>query len=166
MYVAIPRPKNGKWSTNWDKMCHVLRRLELGLIIVHFNAEYPVLEVVLEPEAFEVRRKHKGRKDIFKEVEGRYINYNEGGSVQRKLMTAYKDTSIHIACCLEKYGPLTTKRLKELGTSEKTYSILHNNYTGWFEKLSRGVYKISENGISELGKYPALVEIYRNIIEH
>jgi hypothetical protein len=100
VYVAIPRPKKGKWSVNWDKMCHLLRRLEIGLFIVHFNTSKPVLEVVLEPEPFEIRRKHQGRKNILKEAQGRKFDYNVGGSVQRKLMTAYKDTSVFIACCL------------------------------------------------------------------
>lgn len=165
VYIAIPRPKKGKWSTNWDKMCHVLRRLELGLIIVHFNTDIPVLEVVFEPEPFEVRRRHKGRKDILKEATSRYINYNEGGSVQRKLMTAYKDSSIHIACCFEKYGPLTTKRLQQLGTCEKTYSILTKNFNGWFEKLGRGIYNISQKGKTDLAKFTELAEVYRKLLE-
>ena len=165
VYVAIPRPPKGKWATNWDKMCHVLRRLELGLIIIHFKAETPVLEVVLEPEPFEIRRKHKGRKDILKEASSRYINYNEGGSVQRKLMTAYKDSSVHIACCLEKYGPLSAKTLKQLGTCEKTYSILTRNFNSWFEKKDRGVYNISEKGKIDLEKFSELTEVYRKLIE-
>jgi hypothetical protein len=164
VYVAIPRPPKGKWSTNWDKMCHVLRRLELGLIIVHFKTENPVLEVVLEPEPFEIRRRHKGRKDILKEASSRYINYNEGGSVGRKLMTAYKDSSIHIACCLEKYGPLTTKRLIQLGTCEKTYSILTRNFNGWFEKISKGVYSISQKGKIDIEKFSELAEVYRKLM--
>ena len=53
--------------------------------------------------------------------------------------------------------------LREIGTGEKTYNILYKNYDGWFEKIERGIYAISETGITELKEYPELVEYYNKL---
>jgi len=80
-------------------------------------------------------------------------------------MTAYKENCIHIACCLEKFGPLSPKNLRELGTGEKTLSILHKNYFGWFERVKRGTYIISEKGKNEIKLYPEIVKYYYTTIK-
>jgi len=44
-----------------------------------------------------------------------------------------------------------------------TCQFLHKNYEGWFEKVERGIYTISETGITELKEYPVLVEYYNKL---
>ncbi|MDP4170217.1 MAG: DUF2161 family putative PD-(D/E)XK-type phosphodiesterase [Bacillota bacterium] len=41
----------------------------------------------------------------------------------------------------------------KLYETEKTLSILSKNYHGWFNKIQRGMYSISEKGKSELSKF-------------
>src|SRR3954447_10082141 len=38
VYIAIPKPKHRIRSKAWTDKCHLVRRLELGLIIVSFSA--------------------------------------------------------------------------------------------------------------------------------
>lgn len=75
-------------------------------------------------------------------------------------MTAYKENVIHIACCLKKYGQLSPKKLREMGTGKKTLSILNKNFYGWFERVERGIYKLSDQGYKELADFPELVAYY------
>ncbi|WP_342431678.1 DUF2161 family putative PD-(D/E)XK-type phosphodiesterase [Neobacillus sp. FSL H8-0543] len=164
VYIAIPKPKHRLRSKAWTDKCHLVRRLELGLIIVSFSAGRAKTEVLFQPTPFN-RRKSSGqskvkRKAIIKEIAGRSADYNVGGSNQTKIMTAYKENCIQIGCYLEREGPLSPKLLKNMGTGDKTSSILTKNYYGWFERIKRGTYAITEKGQDEIKEYPDLVKYY------
>lgn len=75
-------------------------------------------------------------------------------------MTAYKENCIQIACFLKEYGPLSPKALKEMGTGDKTPSVLSKNYYGWFDRVHRGVYTLSKKGQTEIMEYKELLEHY------
>ncbi len=167
VYVAIPKPKISFRSKKWRDSCHLVRRLELGLIIVSFLEDDAQAEIVFHPTSFDrknsMQRSKKKRKAMLTEIEGRLGDYNVGGSSQTKIMTAYKESCIHIACCLLHLGPLSPKNLRKMGTGEKTLTILNKNYYGWFERVRRGTYRISDTGKSELHTFPDLFNHYHEI---
>lgn len=165
VYIAIPKPKRMTFNQKWKDICHLIRRLELGLILVSFKDNDTFIEIPIEPKPFDriksIQMGKKKREGIIKEIEGRYCDLNTGGSRGEKLVTSYRESAVFIACCLEKYGPMSPKKLRELGTDKKkTTSILSQNHYGWFYKLSRGLYNISEEGRKELKEYSKLVEYY------
>lgn len=164
VYIAVPMPKTGIFTRKWKDICYLVRRLELGLIVVSFLKSGPRAEVVLHPEPFNRdqsrRLNRKKRYSIINEINGRHLDLNTGGSTHRKLVTAYKENAIQIGCFLKKYGPLTPRQLKEMGTGAKTGSILQKNYYGWFDRLSRGLYQISSEGARSLNDYPELVDYF------
>lgn len=165
VYIAIPKPKRMIFNQKWKDICHLIRRLELGLILVSFKDNDAFIEIPIEPKPFDrnksVQIGKKKREGIIKEIEGRNFDLNTGGSRGEKLVTAYRESAIFIACCLEKYGPLSPKKLRELGTDiKKTTQILSSNHYGWFYKLNRGIYCISDEGRSGLKEYPRLMEYY------
>ena len=76
-------------------------------------------------------------------------------------MTAYRESAIFIACCLKSFGPMSPKKLKELGTDpKKTPTILMDNYYGWFERIQKGIYIITESGMRALEEYQELAQFY------
>ncbi|MFD1928448.1 DUF2161 domain-containing phosphodiesterase [Sporosarcina siberiensis] len=169
VYIAIPKPSYNLRSKKWKDICHLMRRLELGLITVSFSDNNVHMDVVLEPDPFDrdrsMRRSRKRRTKLVEEIQGRFGDYNVGGSHKTKLMTAYKENCIQIACYLKHYGPLSARNLRELGTGEKTYSILYDNHYSWFEKIERGIYSISERGLSEYNEIPEITNFYMKTIE-
>lgn len=170
VYVAVPKPGRILFTKRWKNICHLLRRLEIGLILVSFRSGRTFAEVEFEPEVFdrEMSKKLNGKKrrSVLKEFDERHGDYNTGGSTRKKLVTAYKEMAIQIACCLEKYGPLSTKQLRQFGTDEdKTQVILADNYYGWFERVSKGVYSLNEHGLKDLNKYSELKEYYYSMIK-
>lgn len=170
VYIAIPKPKYNLRSKKWKDVCHLIRRLELGLIIVLFEEGVAAhVDIKISPAAFDrkksMQRSKKKRDRLLKEIKGRHGNYNVGGSNKTKIMTAYKENCIHIGCCLQRHGSLTPKKLREMGTGDKTLAILNKNYYGWFEKMRRGVYAISEKGESEMGLHPELVRYYSEQVQ-
>ncbi|MDT8718563.1 hypothetical protein IAI10_18010 [Clostridium sp. 19966] len=170
VYAAVPKPKNMKYSSKWRDICHLLRRLELGLIMVDFKKNKTFVDIVQEPKAFDMeksKRVNKGKRTaIIKETQGRYMDLNKGGSRGKKLVTAYREAAIYIACCLSKYGELTPKKLRNMGSDEKkTLSILYNDVYGWFYKAGRGLYGISEKGKKELEDFKDLTGYFFSIIK-
>lgn len=160
VYVAIPKPKHRLNSKRWTEKCHLIRRLELGLIVVSSPGKRGRAEIIFEPTPF-IRRKNKRKQDsIMKEINGRSADYNVGGSNRTKIMTAYKENCIQIACYLENLGPLSPKKLNQLGSGKNTSSVLTKNYYGWFERIKRGIYVITEKGKEEIKEYPELINYY------
>lgn len=161
VYVAIPKPPRGRFSKSFWDMCHLLGRLELGLLTVTFRGEEASVEVVLHPQARVATRSAKMRRSIIREFTGRSGDYNIGGSSKRGLVTVYRESALRVACCLEKYGPLSAAELKVLGTGDKTYGILYRNVYGWFERVETGRYGLHKAGKSALAGYGELRARYR-----
>lgn len=150
VYIAIPLV-GGKGIPNRKHLLRLLKRLELGLIAVHFLKTKTRVEVILEPKEYKRKRKLKKRGSILKEINSRKSNSNTGGT-RGKVMTAYREYAIEIAKLLAKSGPLTAKELIEMGACEKAHSIVYNNFYGWFEKGDkRGEYLLGEKGYNYLG---------------
>jgi hypothetical protein len=164
VYVALLRPAARKLRTDWRGFMHLLRRLELGLIFITLSKGEPLVEVVFHPLPYEPKRNTRGRRAILRELGARSGDYNTGGSHRRKLLTAYREAAIMIACCLEQHGPLQPRRLRALGTGPKTLAILSSNFYRWFERVSWGVYALAPKGRAALEDYPHLVARFRQMI--
>lgn len=169
VYIAIPKPTYSLRSQKWRDLSYVIRRLELGLIFVIFTGNQKEAKIMIEPTLFNrkksMQQSKKRRNQLMNEINGRSGNYNIGGSSKTKIMTAYKEQCIYIAVCLNKFGPLSPKRLREIGTGDKTPKILSANYSGWFERVQRGVYMLNEKGLEEYLEYEEVAQIYIDLIE-
>jgi len=162
VYVAVPRPSNKrKWMAGSRGVQDVLRRLEVGLIFVSPNGRRPKVEVIFHPLPFERRKRKSAHRAVLQEIERRSADFNEGGCCRRKIVTAYRENAVQVACYLTETGPTSPKALRDLGTGPKTYGILYHNVYGWFERIGKGVYALSAKGRAELAQYPELVEHYR-----
>jgi hypothetical protein len=161
VYVAIPRPSNKwKWWKESRGAQHLLRRLELGLILVSLDPGKPPVEVVFHPLPFARTKRAKSRRAVLEEIASRTADYNVAGSSRTKLATAYRENAIQIACCLFTHGKMSPAALRALGTGQKTLSILRFNAYGWFERVEHGVYTLSTHGAKDLASWPELRKRY------
>jgi len=165
VYVAIKRPKMSLRKRRWRDLVHLVRRLELGLILISFEGKQPNLQLVHKPGPFDrnrsIQRSKRKRHNILKEARDRRSNYNIGGSHKVTTMTAYKEKSIQIAYYLDHLGPMSAKELRDLSTGERTYGILYNNYYKWFTRVGRGVYDLTDVGRKEYRTYPDIIKLYK-----
>lgn len=161
VYIAIPKPKHKTKSKSWQDLLYLLKRLELGLLLVSIYEKSSKVDVALHPAPFDLPKSRQGnkrkRERIITEMAGRNGDYNLGGSTKTTIMTAYRQSCLFIAHCLDQKGPLSPKKLRELGTGDKTYSILNKNFYNWFEKVERGVYTVNEQGRMALKENPGVV---------
>ena len=157
VYVAIPRPTNFRLKGKWKDILSLLKRLNIGLIFIDFRTKKKKVEIIYSPDyeakSYGIRRQAKVRERIVKETEERTFDKNIGGSTQSKIMTSYREKALYIAYCLERFGDLSNSQLKKLGADEKkSYSILYQNYYGWFDRVEKGVYGLNELGKVELSQ--------------
>lgn len=165
VYVALPKPEGREMDLRWRRLQHLLRRLELGLILVSFSTPVPTVEVAFDPQPFRPRRDCRRRRVLLGELAARSGEHNQGGSCRRGIVTAYREKALFIACCLERYGPLTPARLRDLGAGEKTLSILSRNVYGWFQRVDHGVYALTPAGQKGLEEYADIVAQFRRALE-
>ena len=163
VFVAIPRPKKGAREKSWKDLLKLLKRLELGLLTVALDSPLKTVDVVLEPsDSIAWKNRKKGEK-LQAELENRQVDANVGGMTGRKIMTAFREKSIRLACLLEKEGQVSTASLRERGL-EDSVGILSRNYDKWFKRVEKGVYALSEKGKEALEKedYAKVVSFFRN----
>ncbi len=162
VFVAIPRPKKGHREKAWKDMLRLLKRLELGLLTVALDSPLQTVDVVLEPSDSLAWKNRKKREQVQAEMENRQMDVNVGGMTRRKIITAFREKSIRLACILEREGQVSTAVLRERGM-EDCIGILSRNYDKWFQRVEKGVYALSEKGKEALGMedYAKTVAFYR-----
>ena len=162
VYVAIPRQDALRSKPRWKGIKRLLERLELGLILVDLSKEPPWVDISFHPTPHSRRHNPRERRSVLREAAGRSLDLNLGGSTGKRLVTAYRENCIHIACCLRERGPLSPRQLRAMGTGKKTTSILGANFYGWFERIDRALYRLSPAGEQALPEYPELVKRFQN----
>ena len=158
VYVAVPGPLDMSRRGPWKARRHLLRRLELGLIQVLLGTD-PYVEIVEHPLPYQSKRSGSKKRHLLKEAQQRSEDLNLGGSTRTKLVTAYREMAIQIACLLSS-GGMTPKQLREKGTGPKTQSILYSDYYGWFCREGKGAYSLTTLGRQEMETYPELRRKY------
>jgi hypothetical protein len=145
VYLAV-----GAWPPRVDEVRGLLRRVGLGLIVVaHGRAD-----VVLDPVPYVPRRNRKRASRLLLEHRRRIGDPNTGGTNRRPIMTAYRQEAErclgHLAA-----GPTPLRTLRAAGDVPKAPAILRDDVYGWFERVERGVYRLTPKGeaaLSELGQ--------------
>ncbi|MGM0436541.1 MAG: DUF2161 family putative PD-(D/E)XK-type phosphodiesterase [Bacillota bacterium] len=156
VYLSIPKPTDKVLNSQLfkDKRM-ILKHLEIGLILVDFN--YEMATILQDPTEYPARIKHKRRAKMLKEFKERRTASNIGGSNKIKIITAYRELAL-LALDYMKDSPKTTKELREYTNRQKIVSILQKNYYGWFNRVERGVYEITNTGRQALKDYANIIE--------
>lgn len=162
VYIAVPKKGKAMTTQRWKLICHLLKRLEIGLLLVHVRGGHEVEEAIA-PVAFDRERSRqtykRKRKAAINEYHKRHGDHNVGGVNKVKLVTVYRENALVIAHLLAVHGPLSPKKLRELGADKtKTQSILAKNFYGWYENISKGLY-----GITPLGM--EAIKVYRDVVD-
>jgi hypothetical protein len=127
------------------KLC---RLLGFGLLGVAGSGH---VEVLVAPVPWTPRRNAKRRSKLVLEHQRRIGDPALGGSSKQPIMTAYRQRALLCAAALAA-GPETTRALKAVA-SDAPKLLLQNVY-GWFVRIERGRYALSEAGLAALKRWP------------
>lgn len=163
VFVAIPRPQKGQNTKPWKSMLKLLKRLELGLLTVALDSGLKTVDVVLEPADSAVWKNRNKIQKLKKEFDNRQFDLNIGGINRKKIVTAYREKAIELACIIEKKETISYQELKEMEKDKNQIHMLQTNVYHWFERVSRGVYQLSEEGKQFLlsKEWQEIKEFYR-----
>jgi len=156
VYIAVPIRNFRRYPQRWKTIRALCSRLSIGILFVRFvDGRDPEVEVAL-PRKEVARRTSKEKLLFLQEIEQRGVNRNTGGCTRVPLFTAYRKEALRIARCLKEHGPLSPRELRTLGCASASGSILLKNYYGWFQRIERGVYQLSEKGRKALEEYSSV----------
>jgi len=161
VYVAVAVPEGRKARSNWDAMVkhasRLCRMLGVGLIEVRDG----VVSILADPAPYAPRKNSKARAKLLGEFRRRTGDHNVGGTTKRPRVTGYREEALRCAQALAAHGPMAPARLRDLIALPSASAKLQGNVYGWFERVERGVYAVTESGVAALQTYSDVLAAQR-----
>ena len=158
VYLAVPRPSSRRRrsrglapdSPDVRKLC---RRIGLGLLLVGPRN----VEVIEEPVPYRPRLAKARALRLKDEFDRRLGDANIGGTVATPIVTAYRQDALRCARALARGGPMRIAALRTAAGVPGAASILQRNVYGWFTRIARGTYTLSEGGDAALTRFAGAI---------
>jgi hypothetical protein len=144
VWLAVAASKRGRGREGDPRVKKLCRFLGFGLMAVTPTC---VVEVIVEPAPWKPRRDARRRSRIVEEFRRRRGDPIVGGSTRLPQMTAYRQQALVVAHALRD-GPLRPRDLKPVAPDAA--KILQADVYGWFERVERGIYRLTERGRAAL----------------
>jgi hypothetical protein len=144
VWLAVAASRRGRGREHDSRVKKLCRMLGVGLLAVHASGS---VEPLVEPVAWKPRRDPKRRSRIVDEHRRRRGDPTPGGSTRRPIMTAYRQQALAIAAALAT-APSAPRQLKTIAPDAA--KILQGDVYGWFQRISRGLYGLSDAGRTAL----------------
>lgn len=163
VYIGIFKPSDLRSRSFGDKI-YLLKRLGIGLIVVSKRTK--TVEVVSEPitsKLSDYKKRNKKKKEaLSKEFNKRRAKVNTGGVHSVKLITSYREDALLVLDTLaELGGQASSREVKKISGIDRSTAIMHDNYYGWFEHISTGVYGIRQTGYDALEEFEDAIYVLR-----
>jgi hypothetical protein len=147
VWLAVRASRRGRGREHDRRVRKLCRLLGFGLLSVASSGK---VEALVEPVPWRPRRDAKRRSRIVEEHRRRQGDPAMGGSTRQPIMTAYRQQALACALALAR-GPARPRDLKpNLPDAPK---ILLRNVYGWFFRVERGLYALSETGRGALVRW-------------
>jgi len=160
VYLCVPAGKTSRSHRKQRQLYSLLRRLSLGLLLVHGSDQDACVSMAIEAKGAGLKPNTKKKQRTKQEFVNRIGDYNIGGSHQTKIVTYYRECAILLAALLsENGGAMSPKDLVDLGAEKNAGTMLRNNRYGWFLHVSRGLYSLSDEGKTALSGYAEIAEV-------
>ena len=147
VWIAARFSERGKGRESDSRYRNLCRRLGFGMLAV---TKAGTVEIIVSPTS-PPRRDAKRRSRLITEHRKRQGDPALGGSTRTPIMTAYRQQALACAVALSK-GPLKVRELTP--TIPDAPKILLHNVYGWFERVERGIYSLTDAGGVALKRWP------------
>ncbi|MBB3383605.1 MULTISPECIES: DUF2161 family putative PD-(D/E)XK-type phosphodiesterase [unclassified Rhizobium] len=149
VWIAARVSVKGKGREGDRRFRDLCRRLGFGMLTV---SDSDLVDIVVSPVAPMPRKNARRRSRLVDEHRRRKGDPALGGSTRKPIMTAYRQQALACAAAIEN-GVQRPKDMRE--AAPKAPQILRDNVYGWFERIDRGIYALTELGTEALKRWPA-----------
>lgn len=145
VFLAVPVSGERGWKLRYRDIVALCRRLGLGLLAVKGDR----VEPHLDPGPYVPRRNARRMSALLKEFHKRVGDPNTGGTTGIKRMTAYRQDALRCAAALVD-GPRKASEVAAAAGVARAANLMRDDHYGWFERVKRGVYALTEKGQADL----------------
>ncbi|MBI0535922.1 hypothetical protein D9599_10095 [Roseomonas sp. KE2513] len=143
VWLAVRATTRGRDA---DRRVRKLCRL-LGFGLLAVDPARTAVQVLAEPAPYRPRGNPRRRALLLREHRRRRGDPNKGGATRTPIMTAYRQNALALAAALRE-GP---RRPRDLAPEvPEAGAILLRNVYGWFDRVERGLYRLSPAGEAAL----------------
>jgi hypothetical protein len=156
VYLAVTRPRGrgAAGAAVYHRGVRALcRRLGLGLMTVETSP--PRVDVLVDPEPYRPRKKTRRLSRLLGEHARRTGDPTRGGVTRTPIVTAYRQEALRCALLIRDGRRATLKALRETGAVPHAASILQRDVYGWFQRVSRATYALTERAARDLTRFAA-----------
>ena len=153
VYLAVPQPRGrgaGRAPVYRRDVRALCRRLGLGLMTVGAR-----IEVLLDPLPYRPRRRTRRLARLLGEHARRVGDPNRGGINRTPLVTAYRQEALRCALLIREGGTAKLRVLRETGLVPNASKILQRDVYGWFQRVERATYGLTERAEQDLARFRA-----------
>jgi hypothetical protein len=151
VYLAVPRSRRHGRGLNPESAAvrRLCRRLGLGLMVVGRGG----VSVIEDPVPYRPRAAKHRVELLLGEFVRRRGDMNIGGTRGVPVVTAYRQDALRCARALAEAGALHLRDLRIVAGVADAASILQRNVYGWFVRIERGTYALTEAGQAGLARF-------------
>jgi hypothetical protein len=146
VYIAVPKPARG----GRDNL-RLARMLGLGVLFVRMRDG--LVEVAAEPTPYRPRKSTRKRAQLTKAFDRLRGDPNDGGATRHGLVTGYRQDAIACARFLAVHGPSKGAKVARATEVPVATRIMADNHYGWFERVSVGIYGLTDHGLRGLSDW-------------
>ncbi|MEX0329490.1 MAG: DUF2161 domain-containing phosphodiesterase [Ruegeria sp.] len=147
VYIAVCKPKGRSARRALKDNLALCRRLGLGLITVKPDGR---VEVQCDPGPYAPRKNKAKATRLLREFDRLEGDPNSGGATRHGIVTAYRQDALKCAAHLAECGPCKGSDVAKATGVIAATRLMRVNHYGWFQKVEKGVYALSDAGFEGL----------------
>ncbi len=148
VWIAARVSARGKGREADRRYRDLCRRLGIGMLGISDAGDVSIIVGAVSPMP---RTNPKRRSRLMREHQRRRGDPTAGGGTRMPVMTAYRQQALGCAVALAS-GPMRVREVRS--NIPDAGKILLSNVYGWFVRLDRGVYGLTEAGHEALQRWP------------
>ncbi|MBN7805035.1 DUF2161 domain-containing phosphodiesterase [Agrobacterium rosae] len=148
VWIAAKISAKGRGREADKRYRDLCRRLGIGMLGISDRGDVSIIVASISPMP---RTNPKRRSRLVREHQKRRGDPALGGGTRKPVMTAYRQQALGCAVVLVA-GPLRVRDVR--ASVPDAGKILLSNVYGWFERLEKGVYGLTDAGREALIRWP------------
>lgn len=143
VYIGVCKPKGRSARRALKDNLALCRRLGLGLITVRSDG---AVEVQCDPGPYSPRKNKAKAARLLREFDRLEGDPNAGGATRHGIVTAYRQDALKCAAHLAECGATKGADVAKATGVPAATRLMRDNHYGWFDKVDKGIYALSDAG--------------------